>query len=322
MSLLRSWAFAGAVALVGGMVLYLGWRIGGYATGVLQNVGVALVLFPLLVLAERTFEKLLTRTVEAVRADVDERVEEIRQEVAAALDQLGEATQTRLHQGRDADEQALQRFTDTPNVANLLDLYKRATNLAAISLHGVRVRIPGTDLRLRFRAVELRAGVPTPGVETSLSAFWVDVQKADGTKAWPMVWQADQPADMFATKLAEELSRRRQYPGDEVFDAGDMFRQLRDTLALGIRARTGAARLDQQVGPVLEILPNGLVISDEGLFHVGDHGQVGGFSIKILEASDASPAADKWPQDVKEAWSLARAVLLPSSPARKMRFTR
>ena len=224
MRLVRSWTFAVTVALVGGMVLYVGWRIGGYAAGVLQNVGVALVLFPLLVLAERTFEKLLTRTVEAVRAHVDERVEEIRQEVAAALDQLTEATQARLHQARDADEQALQRFTDAPSVENLLDLFRRAANLTAISQHGPRVRIPGTDLRLRFHATKLHAGVPTPGVETGQSAFWVEVQDADGTTAWPMLWQTDQSAETFATRLAEELSQRSQYPGDAAFDAAAMFR--------------------------------------------------------------------------------------------------
>jgi hypothetical protein len=320
MRLVRSWTFAMTVALVGGLALYVGWRIGGYAAGVLQNIGVALALFPLLVLAERTFEKLLTRTVEAVRADVDERVEEIRQEVAAALDQLSEATQARLHQARDADEQALQRFTDTPSVENLSDLFRRAANLTAISHRGPRVRIPGTDLRLHFRAVELHSGVPTSGVDTGQRALWVEVQEADGTTAWRMLWQTDEPAEMFATRLAEELSRRSQYPGDDVFDAAAMFRQLRDTLALGIRARTGAMHLDRQIGSVLEILPDGYVISDDGLFHISGDGRVGGFSINMLEASETPRPADKWPPELTEMWTLARALLLPSSRELKMRL--
>ena len=78
--------------------------------------------------------------------------------------------------------------------------------------------------------------------------------------------------------------------------------------------------LDRQIGPVLEILPNGYVISDDGLFRISDDGQVGGFSIKILEGSETPRPADKWPQDMKEMWSLARALLLPSTSARKMRF--
>jgi hypothetical protein len=273
--LLRSWLFAAAVALVGVGVLYLGWKIGGYLAGVLQNVGVALVLFPILVLAERAFAMLLAQTVQVVRAEVTERVEEVRHEVAAALEQLSEATRDRLQEARDADEEALQRFQDAPTLATLWPLFERAERLAAISNRGIRVRIAGTSQRLRFRrtwqqqnpglaeAVTSMAKknpyMPFP-VETDQTSFWIEIEKANGTRTGSIQWRADQPADKFATSLAHELARREEYPGDSFYDAGAMFQQLHDTLALAIRARSGASGLKQQIGPVLETLPTGLLL--------------------------------------------------------------
>lgn len=330
--LLRSWVFGAAVAVAGGVVLYLGSRIDGYAVGVLQNVGVALVLFPLLILAERAFEKLLARTVEAVRADVEGRVGEIREEVTAALDQLSQATQDQLRQARDDDEQSLRRFTEKSNAADLSALFRRAAELDAISQHGVRVRIPGTvrtpnvanlsrlfrralanasELRLRFQSAALMPIAPAQGVELSAEAFLVETETADGRKiGQPMVWEPEQAAPVFARRLAEKLTQH-DYPGGDAFDASAVFGHLRDTLALGIRARTGAAGWDRQVGPILETLPNGFVITDRGLFRIDGRGNVESFSIKQLELSNYPPDTHKSREDLEEPWSLARALLLP-----------
>jgi hypothetical protein len=88
---LRSWAFAAVVAFAGGTVLYVGWRIGGYAAGMLQNIGVALVLFPLLVLAERTFARMLSRTVaeQIDKVESDNRQEAL-QDAKKAFSEVGE----------------------------------------------------------------------------------------------------------------------------------------------------------------------------------------------------------------------------------------
>ena len=331
--LLRSWVFGAAVAVAGGVVLYLGSRIDGYAVGVLQNVGVALVLFPLLILAERTFEKLLARTVEAVRADVEGRVGEIREEVTAALDQLSQATQDQLRRAREDDEQSLRRFTEKPSAADLSALFSRAAELDAISQHGVRVRIPGTvrtrnvadlsrlfpralaeasELRLRFQSA-------AQGVELSTGAFLVETETANGRKiGQPMIWEPEQAAPVFAGRLADKLTQH-DYPGGDAFDASAVFGHLHDTLELGIHARTGAAGLDRQVGPILETLPNGFVITDRGLFRI-DGGNVESFSIKQLELSNDPPDTHKSREDLEEPWSLARALLLPSSGPQPRRW--
>jgi hypothetical protein len=304
---------------------------------VLQNVGVALVLFPILVLAERAFATLLAQTVQVVRAEVTERVDEVRQEVAAALEQLSEATRDRLQQARDADEEALQHFQDAPNLATLWPLFERAERLAAISNRGLRVRIPGTSQRLRFRrtwqqqnpglaeAVTSMAKTNpymTFPVETDQTSFWIEIEKADGTRTGSIQWRADQPADKFATSLAHELARREEYPGDSFYDSGAMFQQLHDTLALAIRTRSGASRLKQQIGPVLETLPTGFVITDRGLYSILDNHEVGGFPVTVLAGSDRPPLIrGEPPKDLLEAWILARALLV-SSKQRKMRFGR
>ena len=158
-------------------------------------------------------------------------------------------------------------------------------------------------------------------MQTRRAGFWTDLENEDGTERWPILWQAEEPADGFAAKLAEELSRRGRYPGDDRYDAGIMFQQLHDTLALAIRARNGAVRLNRQIGPVLELFPKGIVITDQGLYLVGKDGQVGGYPVRVIESAEKPrfPENENAPEPLAEAWDTARKLLIRPTEARPFR---
>src|SRR5215218_8734811 len=81
---------------------------------------------------------------------LSQEVEAIRAQTAATLDDLREVTLEHLRQRRETDEDAFRRFREDPTFENVTRLLDRARQLGGISQRGVRVRLPGTDFRLRF----------------------------------------------------------------------------------------------------------------------------------------------------------------------------
>jgi hypothetical protein len=154
--------------LLGGLLLVFGWFTEGYLSGLLLNIGTAFLLFAPLLLLQRRMEQELLQLRNETRSSVEDLssdVADIRRqahETAARLDELGEATRSRIREQQDIDAKAFDDFDMEPSRSTLLRILDRALQLSAISWRGIRVQVPGTWERLRFAMGETYTMIGSP----------------------------------------------------------------------------------------------------------------------------------------------------------------
>jgi hypothetical protein len=264
--------------LLGGLLLGLGWRTDGYLSDLLLNVGTALLLFAPLLLLQRRMEQELLELREETRSSVEglsSDVAEVRRqarETAARLDELGEATRSRIREQQDKDTKAFNDFDAEPSRSILLQLLSRALQLKAISWRGIRVQVPGTWERLRFAMGETYTMVGTPA---AIPEEEYDPEADTGPRLWAAVeslygdvhdiveWLPGQPADEFMAEVAARLQSMSRYR-DDTFDAASILGDLKAALRIAIEGRTGVGQYGE-LAPILEIPNDQWVIQTTGL---------------------------------------------------------
>lgn len=231
-----------------------GWIMRGttYLPDVLLQVGSALVMLVPLVLLGWMIEVRLRRTEQRATSIATE-LTEVRQAVAR-LDDVGAATRARLEASRDYFERALAAVSERPTGRNVARLLDASIGASVVADAGVRVTIPGTELRLRLNIERGAAD----------ERLLLTIEHSDGTPIHELGWPPDVPADTVAFEVADALAVHNLYPGDDRFDASALLRQVLETVRTGINARTGPeVRL---LGPLIEIPGRQWAIASDGLY--------------------------------------------------------
>ena len=240
MKFLRRWNVKTWASLLGGLgvvMISAGWIAEPhYAGSVMLEIGAALFLAIPLVLLEDILENVSRRqqeTVRSLRSDLHQVTREV-QDARDRIEDLGRATRERISAERDADADASEDAREDPSEKNVWRLLTRAREVGATDPRGIRVQLPGSDLRMRF------AAEPALAQEEANGSVVTTVEQADGERvAGPITWGVDQPAAQLIPQFAGELQARGRYPGDDSLDATAIFLTLIDTLDLLIALRTG-----------------------------------------------------------------------------------
>jgi hypothetical protein len=277
----RRWLIPLLTVVAGALMIFVGSLVRGeYAPQVWVQLGSTVVLFGPLYWLQWIFErgvKEVRQEARETRSSVEHlshEIETIRQQAVASLEDLRGVALENVERRRQTDEEAFKRFEAEPTFDNVTGLIHRAWELGAISDRGVRVRLPGTTLRLRF---------PLPGRPDNGSspALQVGLEEEDATLPHdatapetsvrgqlPVPWSPTQSASDWAADLAPRLQRLNRYPGDDRFDPAGALQQLMHLLRLAIEARTRPPSADApmpRLKPVIEMPNDAWVITEDGL---------------------------------------------------------
>jgi hypothetical protein len=329
----RRWLIPFLTAAIGAGMIYIGSLArGDYAPQVWVQLGSTVVLVAPLYWLQSIFERGVSevrKQTQETRSSVEHlshEIEAIRQQTAASLDDLRDAALERVRERRESDEQAFRRFEEQPTFENVAALLQRAWELGAISRRGVRVRLPGTTLRLRFPL----PGRPDNGDAPELA---VGLEEEDATLPHdatrpeapvrgqlPVRWEAAETAGDWAASLASQLQRLNRYPGDERYDPAGALAELTALLRLAVESRTRPASPNgtaPRLEPLVEMPNDQWVITEEGLRSLSSEQA---FTVrelfdttreeKVLTDLDAEGAAK-----LREAWALAQRLHLSPGSA-------
>ena len=234
-----------------------------YAGSVMLEIGAALFLAIPLVLVEDILENVSRRqqeTVRSLRSDLHQVTREV-QEARTQIVELGRDTREQIAAERDADVKAREDAREDPSEENVWRLLRRAHELGATHPRGIRVKLPYSDLRMRFGAE------PATGPDEEGGSVATEVQAVDGERvAGPVVWGHDEPAAKVIPRLAAEMQALGRYPGDDSFDAAAIFETLISTLDQLIALRTGRIQ-GARLPAVVEVHGNVWALTIDGLAH-------------------------------------------------------
>ena len=280
----------GTVTLAGVTLVGLGWVIQGraYLPGLLMQLGTSMMLLVPLALLGFVLENRMRRAEEQIRATV------------AQLDTLTAVTRQQLSEHQRQRDELFDTAQRDPAQGTISLLLTEAAEIGAVVPTGARVAVPGTTLRLRFRA---------DGTDVVARA-----EEADGTIRGTVPWHAGETAAVFSERLAGELRAIDRYPGSSGFDPSAVLRRLLTVVQLGIEARTGERSHD--LGPLIEVPNDQWAISSDGLFSLTRPYRI---SAKRLFGSH-----ENWPRYMssqawvnvpafEEAYQLARYLLKPEN---------
>lgn len=309
----RRWVLPAGLIVVGVLMMVMGYFARGeYASAVWLQLGSAFALFGPLFWAQKRLERGIT--------EVSREVESIRRETAATLDDLREATLGHVRQRRETDEDAFRRFQEDPTFDNVTRLLERARELGGISRRGVRVRLPGTDFRLRFPIPAEPANGGPPVLEVGL-------EEEDGTRPrdaagprvavrgqLPVPWPAGLSASEWAAAMAAELQALNRYPGDEQFDPSGALEQLTSLLRLAIETRTRPPATNgamPRLRPIIEVPNDEWAITEAGLQSLRSDAA---FTVQELFDATTEEAGARLQGDgavkLREAWRLGQRLFL------------
>lgn len=275
----------GSVTLLGAVMVAGGWAIQGaeYVPGLLLESGTAMMLLVPLALLGLVLEQRLRRAEQQIRA------------TASLLDELNTATRERLADDRHRRQELFDLARQNPTQRTVRVLLREALDMGAVASDGIRVRVPGTPLRLRFQVVDP-------------DAVQVRVEEADGARLHEFRWDADETGSQFALGLAEAL--RGRYPGDEHYDPAGVLRQLLAIVQIGVEGQTGEHPHD--LGPIIEIPNDQWAVCSDGLFSMQRSYSIN--TTRIIHSREDWPrhmSSQAWVNidAFNEAYELARALL-------------
>jgi hypothetical protein len=255
-----------ALLVAGAGLVGLGALVGagGYGSSVLLEVGAALFLAVPLIVVERLLSSRISKAESSI-AHVRDDLASVHHDVqanAVRLEELGKATEQRIEANRTGAMEAIDRIrasVSQPNVARALRL---VSDLDAVDPRGLRVRLPDSDLRLRFSPLP-------PGEGAAGDAdIRLAIEEADGTPVESETdWTAHEPAEGVLARLATELQRAGRYPGDDSFDARAIFERLVHSLKLAVASRSEGAS-DQDPGRLTELAYEDWAITSKGFEHM------------------------------------------------------
>jgi hypothetical protein len=288
----RSVLVLGSVTLAGITLVVIGWAIQGqaYIPGLLMQLGTSMMLLVPLALLGFVLENRMRRAEEQIRA------------TAAQIDALTAVTRQQLSEHRRQREDLLNAAQRDPTQGTVRVLLGEAAEIGAIVPSGVRVVLPGSLLRLRFRP---------DGADVIAQA-----EEPDGTILGSVPWHAGESVGLFAKRLAGGLRTLDRYPGDKSFDPSAVLQQLLKVIRLGIEARSGERGRD--LGPLIEMPNEQWAISSDGLFSLQRPYHI--------SAQRIVGSHENWPRYMRnqawvdvpafeEAYLLARHLLQPGDKA-------
>lgn len=226
-------------------------------------MGAAVVLAVPLLLVAQLFERRFVAAETRATERLDEVRDEVRQEVDERIGALQEQFGQRLAEMRHDDEDAVTRARERASFENIRDLFDRASALAALSRHGLRVPLPDHLHRLRFQALNMHAQGQEP-----VPVLDMEVQTFDGAPTGVSVaWQeGETQVDAFA-HLAERWQTAGSFPGDSILNPDDALGCLVESLDLAIRRRRAQGG-EGQIAPLIEVTSDTWALTDFGLEHV------------------------------------------------------
>jgi hypothetical protein len=257
----------GLTLLVGAGAIAAGWLLDDhtYASSLLQNAGVALLLLVPLFAAERAFTSRVRRTEQEareVRRDVAV-VETRLNTTAATLEEIESELETELDAAATADAELTDAARAGISVETLGTLFHRASELGALSRHGLRVVVPHQWERFRFGWSEM----PGPP-EVEPGSIRVSVEGVRGDSLGIAIeWTPEMPAAAALSELVDIWTRTGSFPGKGVLEVERIFPPLVDSLELAISERREGG--EDTLSPLIERVSREWAMTDFGLEHIG-----------------------------------------------------
>jgi hypothetical protein len=245
------------VTLLGLLLVGLGYAIRGvtYWADFAQQSGAELILVIPLLLVGRSFENRLRKTEEsaremagnmaAVRASLDATVARIEAQANASL---GEQLRTRRVARAEDFEQA---FLD-PQYQAIAGLFAAAHQAKAIHHNGVRIKLPNTELRIRF----------TYAGESPDSIFLQLENQAGSEILANYHWKARESRAQLARRVSSSLKTVTAADAAGA-DLAAVLQSLAQLLYTATAAKTGESPFD--LGSVIEIANSQWVVAEEGV---------------------------------------------------------
>lgn len=188
--------------------------------------------------------------------EVSRRVEEVAAESAntrAALARLSTMTENAMRRRSEEIDEIFDAFENDVSVENTHRLLQLATDLRAIASEGVRVAIPNSWLRVRFKAAET----------AEHKVVLLRIEDLAGNELGTVTWVGDQGPEEIAVSLATELQRHGEFSPD--FNAQPLFENLLSTVRTPVFARTRGEHGPADIGPVIEIPNEQWAVTADGL---------------------------------------------------------
>lgn len=260
-------------SLAGGAALIVaGWLFDetGYWGAASLEVGAAMLLVAPLVYIERLLERRIATSETRTRGEVESvrtEVEGVRQEVAEARRRVDELQGEVAEELREEDNALLQRIDELGESISFDDLHGRLVEAARegfIAGSGIRVPVPGGDNRMAFTTVALE------GEAGAGSAIWCSLQGPTGAVLSKTVWQPGEAPGDFWKRVVRDARREGVYESG-LGEVGQIVRGMSETLRRAVELRSGER--NREVGPIVELLPSGWAVTDDGLDWAGDDGE-------------------------------------------------
>ncbi len=215
--------------------------------------------------AERAFTSRLRRTERAakeVRRDVAV-VKSRLDTTAATLEEIASELETGLDAVAAADTELADAARAGISVETLGALFHRASELGALSKHGLRVVVPHQWERFRFGWSEMPG---TPKVEPGSIRLSVEGVRGDPLGV-TIEWTPDMPAAAALSELVDLWTRVGSFPGKGVLQIERIFPPLVDSLELAIGERRDGG--EDTLSPLIERVSREWAMTDFGLEHIG-----------------------------------------------------
>lgn len=262
-----AWLVGGLTLLAGASAITIGWLLDDhtYASSLLQNAGVALLLLVPLFAAERAFTARVRRTEQETREvgrDVAA-VETYLNAAPATPEEIGGELETKLDAVTAADTELTDAARAGISVETLGALFHRASELGALSKHGVRVVVPHQWERFRFGWSEMPGD---PDVKPGSIRVSVEGVRGDSLGI-AIEWTPEMSAAAALSELVNVWTRAGSFPGKGVLEIERIFPPLVDSLELAISERRDGG--EDTLSPLIERISREWAMTDFGLEHIG-----------------------------------------------------
>lgn len=253
-------AFAALLVSGLGMVV-AGWMIQGsdYLPGLLLQVGSSVDLVAPLFVVNRYMERRLRRTEEhtaGIAASLG-RVQAGVERAAVRLDQLDAVIAGARDSGTDAVLSAAALLADEVSHDIVAEALAKAEAAGAISPDGIRIRIPQTAWRLRFRSSTAPPGGP------AAQAFAVELEDAAARRRVPLRWPVGAGPEVLVIAMITVLEANRDHLAAAGIGGAALYGRLSANLLQAVRL---SRRLERPaVGGVLEIVNDQWAVAANGL---------------------------------------------------------
>ncbi len=270
------------LVIVGALLLGVGPYLeqGSYTQGLFLNIGTGVLLFAVLYLIQQHVLDRVREVQEKTQGSIEKvsrHVDAVRDDLKATearLGEVGEQTRALLREQVGEVEKRFDDFRTNVSPASVVAILNEAAKVRGISHGGVRVRIPNTDLRIRFNPVPAMdqdsAWLPGPVAAWKTAGQTSDsvrltIERVNGQKLRDIAWGQAQSAAGAMRIVAQHLQQLGEYPGEAGFDPDAIFEGLRALLDVAIRARTRRGSYPPDLGSLIELPNDEWVITDSGV---------------------------------------------------------